>query len=164
MTYARLDLQRIITYLRSIGAPQGYIDNANNAIRDITEVFQNKRDLEASFDALEVKNKRLRAALREIDQSRYTKRNTINPDNAFKTAIALNEKLIAVMDIARAALAEEKNGWPAVFSPTPFPGNKCASANCTRTAAMRLDSGGIASDYCEPCARIIAALAEEKKG
>ena len=51
---------------------------------------------------------RLRAALREIDQARYTRRNTINPDNAFEHAIALNEKLIAVMDIARAALAEEK--------------------------------------------------------
>jgi hypothetical protein len=52
-------------------------------------------------------NERLRAALREIDQARYTNRNTINPDNAFEHAISLNEKLIAVMDIARAALAEE---------------------------------------------------------
>jgi hypothetical protein len=51
--------------------------------------------------------KRLRAALREIDQARYTGRNTINPDNAFENAISLNEKLIAVMDIARAALAQE---------------------------------------------------------
>jgi hypothetical protein len=51
---------------------------------------------------------RLRAALREIDQQRYTRRNTINPDNAFEHAVSLNEKLIAVMDIARAALAEEK--------------------------------------------------------
>ena len=51
---------------------------------------------------------RLRAALREIDQQRYTRRNTINPDNAFEHAISLNEKLIAVMDAARAALAEEK--------------------------------------------------------
>ena len=49
---------------------------------------------------------RLRAALREIDQQRYTRRNTINPDNAFEHAVALNEKLIAVMDIARAALKE----------------------------------------------------------
>ncbi len=51
---------------------------------------------------------RLRAALREIDHARYTDRNTINPDNAFEHAVALNEKLIAVMDAARAALAEEK--------------------------------------------------------
>ncbi len=50
-------------------------------------------------------NERLRAALREIDHARYTGRNTINPDNAFEHAISLNEKLIAVMDIARAALA-----------------------------------------------------------
>ena len=50
---------------------------------------------------------RLRAALREIDQARYTGRNTISPDNAFENAISLNEKLIAVMDIARAALAQE---------------------------------------------------------
>ena len=48
---------------------------------------------------------KLRAALREIDHARYTDRNTINPDNAFQHAISLNEKLIAVMDIARAALA-----------------------------------------------------------
>jgi hypothetical protein len=53
-------------------------------------------------------NERMRAALREIDQARYTGRNTISPDNAFQHAISLNEKLIAVMDIARAALAEEK--------------------------------------------------------
>jgi hypothetical protein len=51
--------------------------------------------------------KRLRAALRDIDQLRYTRRNTINPDNAFEHAISLNEKLIAVMGIARAALAQE---------------------------------------------------------
>jgi len=50
---------------------------------------------------------RLRAALREIDQARYTGRNTISPDNAFEHAISLNEKLIAVMGIARAALAQE---------------------------------------------------------
>ena len=48
----------------------------------------------------------LEAALREIDQARYTGRNTINPDNAFEHAISLNEKLIAVMDIARAALED----------------------------------------------------------
>jgi hypothetical protein len=53
---------------------------------------------------------RLRAALEWINQQRYTGRNTINPDNAFEHAIALNEKLIAVMDIARAALAAEKKG------------------------------------------------------
>lgn len=50
---------------------------------------------------------RLRATLREIDQARYTGRNTISPNNAFENAISLNEKLIAVMDIARAALAQE---------------------------------------------------------
>ena len=50
---------------------------------------------------------RLRAALEWINQQRYTRRNTINPDNAFEHAISLNEKLIAVMDAARAALAEE---------------------------------------------------------
>jgi len=53
---------------------------------------------------------RLRAALREIDQARYTRRNTISPDNAFEHAISLNEKLIAVMDIARAALTQENKG------------------------------------------------------
>jgi hypothetical protein len=45
--------------------------------------------------------------MREINHARYTDRNTINPDNAFEHAVALNEKLIAVMDIARAALTQE---------------------------------------------------------
>jgi hypothetical protein len=51
---------------------------------------------------------KLRAALEWINQQRYTRRNTINPENAFEHAISLNEKLIAVMDAARAALAQEK--------------------------------------------------------
>jgi len=99
MTYARSDLQHIITYLRSIGAPQGYIDNANNAIKDITEVFQNKRDLEASFDALEVKNKRLRAAL-EVAHKYVLVQScelSLMPDDAKRDLV-----------IVDAALAEEK--------------------------------------------------------
>jgi len=59
-----------------------------------------------TITTLRATNERLRAALREIDHARYTGRNTISPDNAFEHAIALNEKLIAVMDIARAALKE----------------------------------------------------------
>ncbi len=51
---------------------------------------------------------RLRAALEWINQQRYTGRNTINPESSYEHAIALNEKFIAVMDIARAALAEER--------------------------------------------------------
>lgn len=47
----------------------------------------------------------LEAALREIDHARYTGRNTINLDNAYEMVIALNAKLLAVMDTARAALA-----------------------------------------------------------
>ena len=62
------------------------------------------KDLGKANDEIE----RMRAALREIDHARYTGRNTINPDNAFEHAIALNEKLITVMDIARAALPQEK--------------------------------------------------------
>ena len=56
----------------------------------------------------DVEIERLRAALEWINQQRYTRRNTINPENAFEHAISLNEKLIAVMDAARAALAQEK--------------------------------------------------------
>ena len=59
--------------------------------------------LEEAADRIE----QLEKALREIDQARYTGRNTISPDNAFENAISLNEKLIAVMNIARAALAQE---------------------------------------------------------
>ena len=63
-----------------------------------------QRDRNEAAAAIE----RMRAALEWINQQRYTGRNTISPDNAFEHAVALNEKLIAVMDIARAALAEEK--------------------------------------------------------
>jgi hypothetical protein len=63
-----------------------------------------QRDRNEAADEIE----RMRAALREIDHARYTGRNTINPDNAFENAISLNEKLIAVMDAARAALEQEK--------------------------------------------------------
>ena len=46
----------------------------------------------------------LEAALREIDQARYTGRCTINPANGYDQAVALNNKLVGVMNIARAAL------------------------------------------------------------
>lgn len=46
----------------------------------------------------------LEAALREIDQARYTGRCTINPVNGYDQAVALNKKLVGVMNIARAAL------------------------------------------------------------
>ena len=65
-------------------------------------------DYIAQHEAMAEEITRLRAALEWINQQRYTRRNTINPDNAFEHAISLNEKLIAVMDAARAALAEEK--------------------------------------------------------
>jgi hypothetical protein len=48
----------------------------------------------------------LEAALREIDQARYTGRCTINPTNGYDQAVALNKKLVGVMNIARAALEE----------------------------------------------------------
>ena len=73
--------------------------------RDMMSPWEMKAEMDRQADEIE----RLRAALREIDQARYTGRNTISPDNAFEHAISLNEKLIAVMDIARAALAEEKH-------------------------------------------------------
>jgi len=63
------------------------------------------------YDCLAAKNARieqLEAALAWIDQQRYTNRATINPDNAFEHFIALNDKLISVMDVARAALTQEK--------------------------------------------------------
>jgi len=64
----------------------------------------------AECKLLAAENERLRAALEWINQQRYKPRSTINPDNAFEHAISLNEKLISVMDAARAALAEEKKG------------------------------------------------------
>lgn len=56
--------------------------------------------LRAAADEIE----RLRAALEWIDSQRYMDRSTINQENAFQKAVALNEKLLAVMDRARAAL------------------------------------------------------------
>jgi hypothetical protein len=73
--------------------------------RDACELAKHRMQ---EVERLRADNERLRAALRDIDHARYTGRNTINPDNAFQHAISLNEKLIAVMDIARAALIEDK--------------------------------------------------------
>lgn len=58
------------------------------------------------YDRIDARIEQLEAALREINQQRYTGRNTINLDNAYEMAIALNAKLLAVMDTARAALEE----------------------------------------------------------
>jgi predicted nuclease with TOPRIM domain len=63
------------------------------------------------YDCLAAKNARieqLEAALEWIDQQRYTGRDTINPANGYDHAIALNERLLALMDAARAALTQEK--------------------------------------------------------
>ena len=62
--------------------------------------------LSDEVDALRAEIERLRAALAWIDQQRYTDRDTINPANGYDRAIALNEKLLALMDVARAALEE----------------------------------------------------------
>jgi chromosome segregation ATPase len=62
----------------------------------------------AECQMLAADNERLRAALAWIDQQRYTDRSTINPANGYDRAVALNEKLLAVMDAARAALTQEK--------------------------------------------------------
>lgn len=52
---------------------------------------------------------RLRAALRWIDEQRYTNRSTISPENAYERALWLNNCLIIVMDHARAALKGGSN-------------------------------------------------------
>jgi hypothetical protein len=87
------------------------IERLNRELDDVWDALAIQREDNGSFgDAFKRQAdeiERMRAALREIDQQRYTRRNTINPDNAFENAISLNEKLIAVMDIARAALAQE---------------------------------------------------------
>jgi hypothetical protein len=46
----------------------------------------------------------LEAALRWIDEQRYVDRSTINQDNAFRKAVSLNERLVKIMDTARAEL------------------------------------------------------------
>jgi hypothetical protein len=55
-----------------------------------------------------VEIERLRAALAWINQQRYTGRDTINPANGYDHAIALNEKLLALVDAARAALTTQE--------------------------------------------------------
>ena len=61
-----------------------------------------QRDREEAADRIE----QLEAALREIDQARYTGRCTINPANGYDQAVALNKKLVGVMNIARAVLED----------------------------------------------------------
>ena len=88
------------------------IERLSRELDDVWDALAIQREDNGSFgDAFKRQAdeiERMRAALREIDQARYTRRNTISPDNAFEHAVSLNEKLIAVMDIARAALAQEK--------------------------------------------------------
>ena len=55
---------------------------------------------------LRATNARLRAALTWINHQRYTGRSTINPENGYDRAVALNTKLLAVMDVARGTLAQ----------------------------------------------------------
>jgi len=62
----------------------------------------------AECQMLAADNERLRAALEWINQQRYTRRDTINPANGYDRAVALNERLLALMDAARAALTQEK--------------------------------------------------------
>lgn len=64
--------------------------------------------MEQELIALRATNERLRAALEWINQQRYTGRGTINPESAYNRAVALNEKLIALMDVARGTLAQQK--------------------------------------------------------
>jgi len=84
------------------------LEHTLKTMRELKEAKAEIERLSSANDNVWSDNERLRAALREIDHARYTGRNTINPDNAFEHAISLNEKLIAVMDAARAALAQEK--------------------------------------------------------
>jgi len=117
----QLELEHTLKTMRELKEAKAEIERLRAAMSDAEKAYQatpastleeqimnpciakNEREWWAATEI-----KRLRAALRDIDQLRYTRRNTISPDNAFEHAISLNEKLIAVMDIARAALAEEK--------------------------------------------------------
>lgn len=58
---------------------------------------------------LERENVRLREALEWINDQRYANRQTINHDNAFEMAAALNEALLSVMDRARDALGGQND-------------------------------------------------------
>ena len=80
----------------------------NSARQDNSSFTTEFKRLTAEVERLTSENQRLRAALEWIDQQRYTGRRTINPANGYDRAVALNEKLISVMDAARAALTQEK--------------------------------------------------------
>ena len=80
----------------------------NSARQDNGSFTTEFKRLTAEVERLTSENQRLRAALEWIDQQRYTGRRTINPANGYDRAVALNEKLISVMDAARAALTQEK--------------------------------------------------------
>lgn len=64
--------------------------------------------MEQELIALRATIERLRAALKWINHQRYTGRSTINPANGYDRAVALNTKLLAVMDVARGTLAQQK--------------------------------------------------------
>ena len=64
--------------------------------------------LKADYDNLTAENERLTAALEWIDNQRYEGRGTISEGNAYQYAGRLNEKIVAIMDRARAALKEPR--------------------------------------------------------
>lgn len=41
---------------------------------------------------------------------------------------------------------------------------RCATENCGQTVSVRMELGGVGSDYCEPCARKIADMTATEKG
>ena len=127
-----------------------------DALTDLDSARQDNASLTEGFMTLRATNERLRAALVKIDLL-----NT--PLHGWSMSDLIDQEIVA--SGIRAALAEEKQGWPeGFFKIERSVMDRCASDGCHQIPSMRLEIDGVGSSYCEPCARKIAALAEEKQG
>lgn len=56
-------------------------------------------------------------------------------------------------------MTADRAAWPEGFFKIERSfADHCASVGCHQIPSMRLDVGGVGSNYCEPCARKIAAI------
>ena len=100
LAHAAAEIERLRAEVERLGS------ELTDAYTDLNSARQDNGSFTAEFKHLQAEVERLRAALAWIDQQRYTRRDTINPANGYDRAVALNEKLISVMDAAIRALKD----------------------------------------------------------
>jgi hypothetical protein len=109
MTYAIIHLEHLITYLKSISAPPGYIDSVQLAIRDFNELIESKKAVETSFDVIDAEKTRLKAAVRAADKLWPL----VYADIRASSAGDFSAEALAAWRVYDAARTQEKQDEPA---------------------------------------------------